>query len=504
MDLRMKSFAAGTFALMMAGSAAAAPVYTIRLQSFGSQAEADAAKGGFEGTFSPLWVQQEETSGTMTFAVMAGEFPSYPDAWAYSKNFSPGAAPDARAAIIQDASKSARTVKSTAETNVLPIEMPFLSEEELATTASKSAASPVKADEAKSLVASEPVPAELLSKSAASMTKQELVAVGMNASKNAQGVPALERFLSENPNDVQANQARLRLARRLLGRKDIAGARQLLETVKSSGADSEKSSARLIEAYVDLADSAKDPFNSFRAIANDPSVSPASRRDARLRIANAYHSKKNPATSWLAFRQIERDSNTAQQTEAKVQLAGLAFELAGSGKGSWPDVRKFCDAVTTSQNAAGDAKATAALMKLETYFEEGNMDSCLAAIDAFLAQYPTTPRREVAMAKLWKGIALTKKNNFAAAKPALAEVTQLPLDAADKFKGKEPHAIAYAWLGWIAKKESNAVELARVSAALQEEFPGHAATRRIAGYARSTQAPATPDAPPPAIPGGNQ
>lgn len=502
-------FLAAVFVASQALSASAAPLHTIRLQSYETEIQAQAAQVDLLDNFSPLWVHEEQTSGTVTFALMAGEFPSYPDAWAYAGILAEGTARGAKAVTIEDAVKSHRRTKSVQmtkagiEENILPVVMPFLSEDEVAAEAQKNFASGKSMGEEKSApTITEKPPAELLAKTVDLLTKQELLVVGMNAPKNTQGVPALERFLVENPTDEQANATRLRLARRLLGRKDFARVRELLATVKSGGTNQEKAAATLFSAYADVPEPGKDAYNGFKAIANDASASPAMRREARLRVANIYHGRKKPATSWLAFRQIERDQNSAQQTEAKVQLAGLAFEIVKDhgGEGTWSEVRSFCDTVTDSANAPPDTKATAALMKLETHFEEGDMDACLAGVEDFLALYPETPKREVAMARLWRGIALTKKGDFAAAKAALNGVTELPLTAADKFRGKEPHAIAYAWLGWIAKRENNAVELQRVLAALDQEFPSNSATKRVQAYARSTGAATAPEAPAPGTP----
>ena len=83
------------------------------------------------------------------------------------------------------------------------------------------------------------------------------------------------------------------------------------------------------------------------------------------RAASILHSQQRFPEAWLAFSQIAETADTpATEAQARVELAGLAFELVTRGKCNWEDVRAYAAQAVAVRDAPMRQKATAELMHL--------------------------------------------------------------------------------------------------------------------------------------------
>ena len=108
-----------------------------------------------------------------------------------------------------------------------------------------------------------------------SMSSDQLYRVGFHAETNGVGIPALEKFVTNNSADERIHAGCLRLARRYLGRKNFERVDELLSTVEANGSEAEIGQAKLLRAYSTLYDDTfthKEAFKEFRNIAS--SLSP--------------------------------------------------------------------------------------------------------------------------------------------------------------------------------------------------------------------------------------
>lgn len=311
--------------------------------------------------------------------------------------------------------------------------------------------------EAAGVVKGGSVSESLLNSAPSALSRQELVLVGMHAPTNPKGVPALERYLEVHPDEPEANSVRLRLVRRILARKNTQlQAEALLDAVIEEGSPDEVHLARYLKSYVKL--KWEDPaisYNAFMEFARDATAPVSLRRDAMRRAAGAAHVARDYPNAWLAFEQIEGSATDPEEkAEARVQLAGLAFELADSGKGTWEEVREICGRVALVEDAPRRHIATAELIRLETYFKQGNYVQTVNLVDGFLEEYADISR-EAATAQYWKGIAHFRLQQVQLAKATFEAIMAMDLGAEDLFGGEDPIASSALWRGFIAKGEDD-------------------------------------------------
>jgi tetratricopeptide (TPR) repeat protein len=450
---------------------AAEAVYTVVIHDSLSLAEAQQVLSlqSAEGWSASLRETNEE--GTIHHQVCLGRFPTFAEAWVARESLAPSDYPTTSVASWEEPAPPPAT-------NDLPLVLPFDTtglDAETTTTVqvgseTKSAGSVtksrVKTDaeaiqdlyRAEEIAPAGTIDAAILAKTPSEMSKDELWLVGRSAPSSTEGVPALERFLAQHPQDAKANAARLRLVRRLMARKD-AGARiqSLLSEVTASGSANQRAIATYLGAYSAMNEQSPstDPVEAFRAVASNPGMPREMRLDAMRRAAGLAHKHRDYPTAWLAFDQLEKTSSDQEvKAEARMQKAGLAFELADSAKGTWGEVRQLCETAAASPSATRQTRATAQLIRLETYFKEGDLQQALTDTNSFLGEYVDV-RREWALASLWKGIFLVKLGRYEEATAALEPILSFNLTEKEKFAKVEPEAQAALWLAWMAARQED-------------------------------------------------
>lgn len=454
----------------------AAKQYAVQLAAFGTAEEAESARQQMVETLGDVRVHFIE-GGHAPHKVVIGQWETYADAWAAKSALPEGTQSFIVSWEVQEGAEvPVATLASETSTTlrVLPFDTTGLE-------ATLDSAGIVEVSEATapsgSVAANEQAmrdrpTAELLAKQPSQMTREELLSVGMNAPRNSDGVPALQRFLEAHSNDPRRSAVDLRLSRRLMGRKDFEGARAALADAETHGSADERAQAKLLGAYVTLYDrTSAEAYEAFRAVASDSTLPADTRRDAMRMAAGSAHAAGKYTEALAAYRQIEEIApDPAGRTEATMQRAGLALELATRGKGNYEDVRTLCERVANTQGASRQTVATAKLMHLESRFHEGDAQGALAEIDPFLAEFPDV-RREHVSATVWKGVCLVKLGRASEAESILRAVTEMNLEKSDKFSGHEPQAKAAVWLTWIARQRDDAAQVLHWKSYIAENFP---------------------------------
>lgn len=318
-----------------------------------------------------------------------------------------------------------------------------------------------------------PFDSALLGRDRASLSADELIAVGFDAPRNPDGVPALEDFLQRHPSHPKRQLANLRLARRLMGRKDFDGVRAALSEVSSEGSDSEKAMAKILTAYARLYEGPyEDAYTAFCEVACDPTLSDDIRTDAMQRAAGAAYADRNLVEAFRSYSQLQDAPVSATlRAEAAKELAGVAFEIkAIKGEGDWEEVRAYCQRAAAMEGASRSVRATSELMYLETYFNENRLEECLGLAETFAGEYSDV-RREWMLARVWKGVCLAKLGRFSEADQSLAPLLSEPLADDEKFGGQEPLAKAAYWLAWTAMQQGDTAARDRYLTYLETNYP---------------------------------
>jgi tetratricopeptide (TPR) repeat protein len=470
---------AALLVLLSAGTLEAASVYTIkpRAEAVSALVQAGEAQG------AAATAQAGQAEGLPS--LLTASFSSGAEAWVAMKSLPP----DQASGLEIVAAESPSSAPVTSISGLVAVK-PFRSVpppafEKLTDSLKRLGAAPTGE-----------VAQALKDKPTAQLSRSELLAVGTNAA-NAEGVPALERFLAENPEAPEANSARLRLARRLMGRKDYAKVGETLAAIQGPPGSEEREVANYLSAYNRLyKDGNKAALPEFLAVANSETAPSAIRHDAMRVVAAAYHSDKDYRNSWLAFEDIAEASGDPEMVgDAKVELAGLAFELCLNGKGTWDEVRGFCNRVLEAESFPAAKKATAALMRAETYYYEGNLDEAILQMDSVTSTYSAN-KREASMAALWKGIFLTQQKKYSQAEEVLTAVGQMELKDAEKFAKKDPKAIALTWLTHIAEQQGDAPKAQAYATMLIQDFPNSTEAKRAASISRKAVLARAQQAPP--------
>lgn len=438
-------------------------VYSIQAGAYAWLEEAQAAQASLAQVCSPVFVRSIEDGSGHTHKVRVGRFTTYAQAWVY------------KASLPQDLLPQAFLVSSDAcdgESSSpleMPVEEPFdLSELELS--------DPPEAQsywEAGGYGPSPFVSTKLLATDPQYMTHDELLAVGLNAPHNEpKGVPALKSFLNQYPDDSKRNRARLHLARVLARGSDPVTAEALLKQIEVSGSPSEQTMAEFFHAHLKLnLHQHEEAYQRFCQIANRHGLPSSLRREAMQRAAATAHAMKHYPRAWLAYEQIAKAADSPDmESQSRMQLAGLAFELAGCSKGSWQEVRQLCREVLDMPKAPHSVHATAALMHLETLYEEGKLKEALAEVQDFCITYYDV-RREYYLARVWEGIFLAKLGMPQQAQVTLEQILQAEIAPTEKFAGSEPSARAAVWLAWMAQNRADTQARDTYLQQLKQRFP---------------------------------
>ena len=260
--------------------------------------------------------------------------------------------------------------------------------------------------------------------------------------------------------------------------------------MKSSGTPAEKKMADFILGHIENSRGDKAvSVERFQRLAGSQDLPPTLRRECMQRAASILHSQQRFPEAWLAFSQIAETADTpATEAQARVELAGLAFELVTRGKCNWEDVRAYAAQAVAVRDAPMRQKATAELMHLETYYEQGDLYRALSEIQGFTNRYPQV-YREYYTARLWEGIILQRKGRAAEAKFVLQTVEASPVPEDERFAHAEPRAMAALWLASIATKEGNNTDRDKWLDVLESKHPASPE----AAYARKQRATPKPE-----------
>lgn len=435
-------------------------VYVLQVGAFKTKAEADALKLTIGTAASPVIISYENDLTAYPFKVCAGSFDSYAAAWVRKAS--------ATASWCSDAFIRQKDVPEAQIANArFAVPTPF------------NAAGIVTGDNADAFwdaagFRASSAPADLVGRDPATLNKADLLRLGMAAPvAGGQAVSALDRFVTNNPLDASAPRAKLTLARMLGRGSNTVRANALLAEVALTGSPAEKVMAEFLHGHVALNTGNRDAaYRSFRNVANRTDVPSGLRLESMRRAADTLHATQRYSECWLAYEQIIANvPDSAKVAEARMQLAGLQFELVGRGKGSWSEVRASLDKIIADPATPRAVRATASLMRFETLYEEGNFNTALDDCQVFLSQYNDLPR-EFYMARVWNGILLYRLNLLDEARQVLSTVaaTQVPGDA--KFAHVEPQARAAIWLAWIAQQKGNTPERDQWVNMLNTSFPG--------------------------------
>jgi hypothetical protein len=286
-------------------------------------------------------------------------------------------------------------------------------------------------------------------------------------------------FLEEFPADAKSNRARLCLAR-VLGRgADFNRADALLSEVMAHGDGVERTMAVFLLAHQRYnMGRREESAELFRTLANKEELPAELRLTSMRRYAGIAHGKQDYPVAWLAFEQIAATGHDeSSEMEARMQLAGLAFELVGRAKGTWPEVRFLCQSIISAPDSPQHLRATASLMHLETLFEEERWPEALQEAQAMSVQFQECVR-EYYMARVWEGITLHKLNRAEEAMFILGLVADSTIPKSEKFAGVEPAARAALWLAHVARQNGDSERFNHALEVLRTRYPDSEEARR--------------------------
>jgi hypothetical protein len=454
-----------------AASASGAKVYSLQVGAFPTEAEAGQLAGVLAPNASPVTVRHDPANPSHPYKVWAGVYPAYVEAWVAKSALPPDFAPGCFVV-------SGEVADPDFDTCSLPRQLPF-------NTAGLDQPDGLGAHEYYAAVglgseASQAAPPDSVAIEA--MPGDDLFATALQAPKKAaRGVLAGERYLKLYPVSPKSNRVRLHLARSLGRGANLARAIALVDEVKANGSPAEKLMAEFLRGHVQNSGGQKAAsLETFKDLAANTNLPPGLRRECMQRAASILHSLQRYPEAWLAFSQIAETADApAAEAQARVELAGLAFELVTRGKCSWDDVRSYCQQALATPDIPMRQKATADLMHLETYYEEGNLDQALADAQSFTNRYSEV-YREYYTARLWEGIILHRKGRDTEAKFVLEAVQASTPPDGERFANVEPRAMATLWLASIAGKQGKAAERDNWLSVLEKQHPASSE----ASYAR--------------------
>lgn len=445
-----------SFALTAAGYAQESAAWFIQAGAYDTPQEAAAVQATLQKSCSPVNVQVRD--GNKPYKVLVGQFSSYADVYSHKQKLKQGFPADA---FITSGTGTAAPV-----TNVLPIEHPFSGPALDASDASQYWTLGGFSNDP------EP-PAELADMPASVLDRDQLLQAGLSVAKHPfTGVQPLEEFLKRFADDADADKVRLRLAR-VYGRgSNVGRAEALLKKVLRDGTPEARAMARFIGAHGQVnRHQMNEAYEAFRSIANDGSLPGVLRVQAMWRAAACAHSQQRYPESFLCYQYLaENLSDPAQVAEARVQMAGLMFELVLRQKGSWDEVRNVCRLVADDPQSPRGNRATAELMYLETFYEQHRYEEAVALADKYISDFSDV-KRESYVATVWKGLCLYNLNRVDEAKAPLEEVANADISLGDKFGNSEPAARAAIWLAHIADKQGNPVERQKWADHIQRQYP---------------------------------
>jgi tetratricopeptide (TPR) repeat protein len=462
--------------VLISGVAVAGPAgYTIQVAALTDKKQLEPFQGEVtRATGLQVFVQARSNNLRTPEAVCVGKFRNYGEAWAFKNAM--------LAANINGIKEAFITPYESDDSELPPLNqlcplLPF----NLTGLGSLSMESIASEEFQRSLVevtipgvtdVSGTVDSDAVMQGPAANSKENLLAAGFRGTKNSEAAKALDSFLQAYPSDPAGNKVRLRLARRIMARKEFGRARELLAVVQAQGNSEEKAKVHLIGAYLPGHESGSmATWKSFSALADDQSLSAQIRVHAMWRAAAAAHAAQELTSSVLAFKQLSLVlKHPADRWEAEVELAGLYFELVGREKGNWQDVVNACESIRRASDAPKKCRATASLMHMEAQYYAGHTEIALNECVGFLVEFSDF-RREYTSALVWRGVLLAELNRDDAAVLALRKVLDLNITSQDKFGNHEPQARAAFWLAHLSSKKGDSSAAEQYRSYIRSSYP---------------------------------
>ncbi len=410
--------------------------YRIQAGAYSTLAEAEIAADRLAAECSPLDIQAVSDGSQYPYKVRVGTFKTYAEAWTHKSLLT---SPELTGNFIVTV-----PYENMTEPNRLPLSLPF------DTTA---------------LDVPEPINGPEYWEAAG-------LAGNDTANGGAETPLQMETELTENPSGEASNQVRLRLARKYARLGQATRIAELLEEVRESGTVPEQVMADFVAAHADVHAKAREAaLEKFLKLANDTSLPPSIRRESMRRGAALFHALQRYPEAWMAYEQIAgTEIDSAGVQEARKDQAGLAYELAGRGKGQWSEVRELCRAAADHHDTSRKNRATADLMYVETLWEEGRYEEALPAFATYQMNYSDIPR-EAHMAGLWHGAVLWRLGRQGEARAVFERVAESSQSSTDHFAAIDPRANSLGWLKRLAREQGDVTGAAHWDKVLKQEFP---------------------------------
>jgi tetratricopeptide (TPR) repeat protein len=177
-------------------------------------------------------------------------------------------------------------------------------------------------------------------------------------------------------------------------------------------------------------------------------ASPQARYDAMWLMARVYHAMDWRRTAYRAYGEIESVATDALDIlRCRAERAGLLLELSESGTGRLVDCRLACsqilrDFADLDDSLANQLRATAALMRAETFYLENDFERSATELQAVADGSQDVPRVQ-GMALYYLGYALHRAGRSAESTETFERLARLHLPLADNFPTFDVSPMAY-------------------------------------------------------------
>jgi len=375
-----------------AGAQTTATQYTIQLGAFPSESAASAFSNQVNTLQTPVFVRSVSGQTENSYKVCLGQYPTYMDAWVVKSALPASHSAGFITKIDEQSTQS--EISTYLGTIGDPVPAAELFEPLPAAALVTSATNPVEFVSIAVPEESVVLTPELVEKPTDEMNRTELLGVGIKTKQNDKGTSALGHFLGEYTQDSARKAAKLRLARRLMQKKDFQGAKAELTQLEAQGTAAEKRKARVVKAYIEGAEKGRGAaFEAFKGLANDTALPADLRSHAMRQAAQNALAARNYTSGVLALNQIIREAPSLQERlDARLERCGAMFEMVTRGKAKWPEVIAECSALKSEAGAPDVVRAGAALMEFEARRFQEDFGESYALGKAFLEQWGENPK----------------------------------------------------------------------------------------------------------------
>jgi len=322
----------------------------------------------------------------------------------------------------------------------------------------------------------------ILDKPVGNLNRDELLRVGIHASTNSIGIPALERFIQEHSTDPKLHDSCIALARRYMGRKDFVRVNQLITAVEADGNEAQKQKVRLLRAYSTLyQDSPEKAFQEFCDLASDSSLPENIRMDAMKRAAASIHTANNRYKALLAYNDIEETATSQYDiAEARINKLGIMLELARNGKGPFSEIVEYATLISENSSVPDNFRMKALMMAAEAHMDDGKYNHALPLVESGLSiSEDTSDERNILL--MIKAICYGKSGNYTASKEILNEIVNAPEEGkyADSIQAR-----AGTWLLFFSKQYNDELTENQVKTKFESNWKSTSAYERLKNAGR--------------------